>query len=804
MNIKKIPSKNWELINFPVGNLSKESKQPITLQNAEAQKISMKFINESIFKCFLTADSNKNNLYEDFSWTISEELTKSSVTEWSNNNNILELKPDGTEKSEHKIVFDPTVGHISYLKNDEKVFRSTIRINKKKKWLTVDFVFDDDQFKCFGLGEHTNPMDKKGAKEKFYFWNSDMPGYNMGENPLYQSWPILIVYYNNLFFAIIVDNPSFSAFDLKKENKIDYFIFDTEINLYFLFGPTLRKIMEQINLLTGKSLPIPKWALGYQQCRWSYTPSSRVREIADIFREKEIPCDVIYLDIDYMDRFKCFTFGSAFNDYKELIEELHSKGFKVIPIIDPGIKIEPGYHVYDEGITGEFFIKDKNNQLITIKVWPGECHFPDFLNTKVRVWWSNLVKKFIEETKIDGIWCDMNEPSTFDPRRTLHPDAQQHFDEKGVFINHSKVHNLFGYLMAKATFDGLRKTTPNPYVLTRSSYLGGQKYSVAWTGDNCSTWSHLQTSIPMILSLGLSGQPVVGPDIGGFVGNPSDKLYERWILQGAFFPFSRSHTVEHSPDQEPWSFGEEVEEKARKVISLRYKIIPYYYSLLYEAYIKGYPIIRPLFFDSTNEALLDPTYYESEFFIGKFLLLTPFNSKSTKRQIYLPPGYWYSFWNKEDIFEGDKIITIEENDHESIPLFFSNEAIIPMYTNNLQFIPQESQEDLSLMLVIKDSTQKNTFDFIEYFDPNCVLGLKITLAKEETIIVLTIEEIRNGSVPDKYFLPKKLHLQINYFVRTLKDVDKNTYEINTDKDDWSEIVLHEPVYPMSLFIETLF
>ena len=801
LNIKKIPSKNWTYPVFEPQILESNSIRQLVLSNNANEKINCIFLTNSIFKVYYSTNSVENSFYEKFSWTLQDPNFDSSNNFWKLENQKFKASSTLPNNKNIHISYDPSnASFLSYL-NDTKEFSFIIRQHKQKNWLSFEIEINKENFNVFGLGEQTAPMDKKG--KKFIFWNTDNPLYKTGSTPLYQSWPIALVQFENSFYAFIFDNPAYTEIDLKEKGKIKYFVHDFEVNFYVLNGTSYKDIVQQIATLSGKIYPLPKWSLGYQQSRYSYTPSNRVREIAKTFREKNIPCDVIYLDIHYMDHYKCFTFGEEFSDYKSMISELHDQGFKVVPIIDPGIKKEQGYFAFDEGIKNNYFIRDSKNELITIKVWPGECHYPDFINEDARNWWSGIVHNFIDQSGVDGIWCDMNEPATFDARRTLQPDALHQFKENIVIV-HEKIHNIFGFFMTKATLEGAYKSTKTPFVMTRSSYIGGQKYASTWTGDNHSEWSHLKNSIPMILSFGLCGQPVVGPDIGGFGGVPEPKLYERWIEQGAFYPYSRTHTGLGTPNQEPWSFGDEIEDKGSKALKLRYKLIPYYYSLLYEAHTKGFPIMRPIFFNEENSSIFEKEYYETEFLIGDFLLFTPFMNKSNKRDIFLPKGYWYSWWKREELFEGHTVYPIIEEDYDPIPIFLKDEAIIPMTFNNLEFIPQESQKELALLLIVKDSKEALTFDFIEYFDTNCTLGLKISTKKEENIINLLIEEIRIGEIPKNYFLPTTIKFEINYFVRNLVDLNKDNYEILTDKEDWSTVALHSLTYPLDVKIDCLF
>ncbi|HAG12118.1 MAG TPA: hypothetical protein DCK76_12320 [Desulfotomaculum sp.] len=454
---------------------------------------------------------------------------------------------DGQEAS---LRYEQRSGTLSYLLDAEPVLTQVSHPQTKRSWLIVKKNLPRlGEVRVFGLGENTPPMNKAG--QTVVMWNMAPLMYKMGTTPMYQSYPVVICQYvDGPAFGIVFDNPCYSVFKFSADGKkISYYVRDMELNYFILLGPTLPEVMEQLTSLTGRLVPLPKRSLGYQQSRWSYTPSARVREIAASFRDRDIPCDAIYLDIDHMDHYKNFTWGEGFKDYRELINDLHAGGFKVITIVNPGLKLEPGYKPYDSGLSKGVFLVDKDGGYVTKVVWPGPSLFPDFLDPSVQKWWGEMISEFVKPG-VDGIWCDMNEPATFDLRCTLPCDAVQKLSgtEK---LPHEKVHNLYGMLMTKATYEGLLKNTRLPYVLTRSAYLGGQRYAVTWTGDNNSNWEHLRASVPMILNLGLSGQPVAGPDIGGYYGEPTPELYERWILQGALFPFSRTHTRRNTKDQEP-------------------------------------------------------------------------------------------------------------------------------------------------------------------------------------------------------------------------------------------------------------
>ncbi|ONM53035.1 heteroglycan glucosidase 1 [Zea mays] len=368
------------------------------------------------------------------------------------------------------------------------------------------------------------------------------------------------------------------------------------------FGPfnAPADVMTSLSHAIGTVSMPPKWSVGYHQCRYSYDSSEKVLKVVRTFREKGIPCDVVWMDIDYMDGFRCFTFDSIrFPDPKSLVDDLHSIGCKAVWMLDPGIKKEKGFFVFDSGSKNDVWVQKADGSPFVGEVWPGDCVFPDFTSEKARAWWASLVKDFISNG-VDGIWNDMNEPAVSKTVTKTMPESNIHRGDAdiGGVQNHSYYHNVYGMLMTRSTYKGMEmaNAAKRPFVLTRAGFIGSQRYAATWTGDNLSTWEHLHMSLPMILQLGLSGQPLSGPDIGGFGGNATPKLFGRWMGLGALFPFSRGHTETGSIDHEPWSFGEECEEVCRLALLRRYRLLPHIYTLFYHSHTKGIPVAAPVFF----------------------------------------------------------------------------------------------------------------------------------------------------------------------------------------------------------------
>lgn len=467
----------------------------------------------------------------------------------------------------------------------------------------------------YGTGEVAGPLLRNGRRTTL--WTTDAFDYTDRSPSLYQSHPwVLAVRRDGSAFGVMVETTWRCEVDLRQG-----VLFSTDgpsPAVIVIDRASPQDVVRGLGELTGTMPMPPRWALGYHQCRWSYEPESRVREIAAEFRERRIPCDCLWLDIDYMDGFRCFTFDEEkFPDPRKLNEDLHAEGFKTVWMIDPGIKAEPGYRVYDEGRSGKtagpragapsHFVRNKAGGEYQGDVWPGACAFPDFTRAGTRAWWGGLYREFMANG-IDGVWNDMNEPAVFsEPGKAMPADCRHDADEAlGGPGPHARYRNIYGMQMVRATREGIEAARPSerPFVLTRSNFLGGHRYAATWTGDNRSDWRHLAWSIPMALNLGLSGQPFCGPDIGGFVGDATPELFARWMGIGALLPFARGHSIKDSKDHEPWAFGEMCEDVCRAALERRYRLLPYLYTLFHEAHTTGLPVVRPVFFADPADARL--------------------------------------------------------------------------------------------------------------------------------------------------------------------------------------------------------
>ncbi|XP_042427481.1 alpha-glucosidase 2-like isoform X2 [Zingiber officinale] len=473
----------------------------------------------------------------------------------------------------------------------------------------------------YGTGEVSGPLERTG--KRIFTWNTDAWGFGPGTTSLYQSHPwVLAVLPDGKAFGILADTTRRCEIDLRIAAIVKFV--SAAVYPIITFGPcnSPTKVLMSLSHAIGTIFMPPKWSLGYHQCRWSYESAEKVKEIARTFRDKGIPCDVIWMDIDYMDGFRCFTFDKEhFSDPESMVNDLHARGFKAIWMLDPGIKMEDGYFVYESGSENNVWIKKADGEPFVGEVWPGPCVFPDFTQQSTRLWWANLVKDFISNG-VDGIWNDMNEPAVFKTVTKTMPVSNIHRGdpELGGCQNHFHYHNVYGMLMARSTQEGMKMANSNkrPFVLTRAGFIGSQRYAATWTGDNLSNWEHLHMSLSMVLQLGLSGQPYSGPDIGGFAGNATPKLFGRWMGLASFFPFCRGHSEKRTADHEPWSFGVECEEICRLALLRRYRLLPHIYTLFYLAHTKGTPVTSPVFFADSTDAKLRNV--ENSFLLGPLLI----------------------------------------------------------------------------------------------------------------------------------------------------------------------------------------
>lgn len=634
---------------------------------------------------------------------------------------------------------------LNLINEDEKSFGISFDYDEVRCFKRL---FPDEQF--YGLGEKTGGLNKRGSQ--YTMWNSDRPGYTPTEDPLYQSIPFFIgvreftsgsneklsrpdSIRTRHAYGIFLDNTFKSYFNMGASNNRFYWFGAEkgEMDYYFIYGPEIKKVISSYTFLTGRMEMPPMWALGYQQSRWSYFPESSVRNLANIFRDKEIPIDVIYLDIHYMDEYRVFTWNKErFPEPQKMLNDLSEEGFKIITIVDPGVKADSNYFAAKEGMEKDLFVKYPDGKFYYGEVWPSWSFFPDFTKKETREWWGEKNANLLKEG-LAGIWNDMNEPAVWGQ---AFPDIVQ-FDFEGFGADHKRIHNVYALQMARATFDGIKKMFPEkrPFILTRAGFAGIQRYAAVWTGDNLANEDHLRMACTMVQGLGISGIPFVGSDVGGFMGTPTAGLYNRWIQLGAFTPFFRGHSAYNTIPHEPWAFGEDVEYWARDIIKLRYRLLPFFYNEFYTASQTGLPIARPMFlnFQYDNECYKWDSQYQ--FMIGENLLVAPvLSEKENSKKLYLPEGRWLDWWTNK-VYEGNQWIIVEVPQWR-IPLFLKEGGIIPMQEEQ-NYVGEKKIEELEVRIFPGESSA-----YVLYEDDGNSTGYK------KGVFSLTMFEVakQNNSV----------------------------------------------------------
>ncbi len=554
----------------------------------------------------------------------------------------------------------------------------------------------DKKESIFGLGDKAWPTNLQGAK--FSNWTADSFAFGKGHEALYRCIPFYYGLRKGAAYGVFLDNTYQSHFDFNthKNDVATIWAEGGEFDYYFIYGPELNEVAAQYHQLTGLPELPPLWAMGFHQCRWSYYPEQRVRELAQTFRAKKIPCDAIYLDIDYMDGYRCFTWNKDyFPDPKQMISDLKTDGFQTVVMIDPGIRVDEDYPVYAEGMAADVFCRRSSGELMVGPVWPQECVWPDFTDPYVRDWWGPLYRELYVEQGVSGFWNDMNEPAMFKVNSLTFPNDVLH-DYDGAPTNHKKAHNIYGMQMTRASYDGLKALQPakRPFLLGRASYSGGQRYAALWTGDNVASWEHLQIANRQCLRMAISGYSLVGTDIGGFVDDPTPEMMTRWLQLAVFHPVMRVHSMGNNEDgaaeveaaavkeaeknnrqdQEPWVHGKEATKHNRRAIQMRYQLLPYLYSAFRQHLNTGIPVLRNLFFyDQTDPNCLK---YGDQFFYGEDLLVAPVLKPGIKTmQVYLPKGQWYDFWSG-DLLAGKQLIKAKIRP-DRIPVYVRAGAIVP-------------------------------------------------------------------------------------------------------------------------------
>jgi alpha-glucosidase len=526
-----------------------------------------------------------------------------------------------------------------------------------------------------GLGEKAGGLKRNGRA--YENWNTDHPAYGNTADPLYKSIPFYICVPRDgrPAHGVFVDNSFRSTFDFsaRAPGHVGIELDGGTLDYYVLAGPSPADVLRRYTTLTGRAPMPPRWALGYHQSRWSYHPATDVMALAREFRRRDIPLDAIHLDIHYMDGYRVFTWHpERFPDPLTMHSALAEMGVRSVAIVDPGIKANASDGHAAEGLAEKHFVTYPDGSAYQGRVWPGACFFPDFTVAEARRWFGDL-SAGMRQAGVSGIWTDMNEPSVFGGKTM--PDLVQ-FAFEGRGGTHAEAHNVYGLQMARAVYEGLERDRPTerPFVITRAGFSGMQRYGASWTGDNVSSWEHLGLAMRMMMSLGTSGVPFTGTDVGGFDGAPEAELYARWIQLGAFSPFFRTHTSRDTPPQEPWSFGPHVEAITRKAIRLRYRLLPYFETVFDQHRSTGLPILRPLILHHPDDVRCHDV--EDAFYVGDHLLVAPIIAANHDREVYLPHGRWYP-WEGGRSLEGGQVHHIRAP-LDTVPIFVRAGSVIPL------------------------------------------------------------------------------------------------------------------------------
>ncbi|KJH69692.1 glycoside hydrolase family 31 protein [Aliterella atlantica] len=615
-----------------------------------------------------------------------------------------------TEKSETiqitteqiKVVINRDPCKISYYDSKDRPFAQDAdmsmgwRMGTIAGWKKIEA---EEHF--YGFGERTGLLDKRSERKTN--WTVDALDFDVLSDEMYVAIPFFMALRPEVAYGIFFNTTFWSQFDLGAEHPGTWQLqtCDKQLDYYIIYGPQPAQILATYTQLTGRMPLPPKWAIGYHQCRWSYESEEVVRQIAREFRTRRIPCDVIHFDIDYMRGYRVFTWTpKRFPNPAQLVGDLAKDGFKTVTIIDPGVKYEPegDYHVFDSGLKNDYFVRKANGQLYHGYVWPEKSVFPDFLRPEVRQWWGDL-QQALTSVGVAGIWNDMNEPTVND-RPFSEPGEKVYFPQdapQGPWderTTHAEAHNLYGIHMAQACAQGLERLRngDRSFVLTRSGYAGVQRWSSVWMGDNQSLWEHLEMSLPMLCNMGLSGVAFVGCDVGGFAGNATAELFARWIQVGMLYPFMRGHSAMTTAQHEPWVFGDRTESICREYLNLRYQLLPYYYTLFWQAATTGAPILRPLVYEFPN----DPKTYAlyDQVMLGSSIMAAPIYRPGIEhRAVYLPAGTWYDWWTGEALAGQTHILA--HAPLEKMPLYVRAGSIIPMQPV-MQYVGEKEVESLTL------------------------------------------------------------------------------------------------------------
>lgn len=641
---------------------------------------------------------------------------------------------------------DKNTTEISFKDLDGNIINEDFQPSFKDEKGNVYISKVNDCLAYYGLGEKGGDLNKKGCYTENF--NTDDPETDDDSITYYKTIPFYVALKEEATYGIFFDNSFRSYFDMGKEmgDRIFFGAIGGQIQYYFIPGENIKEVVKNYTALTGRMEMPPLWSLGYQQCRFSYFSQEEVRELVKTFEEKDIPLDVVYLDIDYMDGFRVMTFKTPnFDDAAGLISDLKEKGIKTITIIDPGVKVDEEYDVFKRGKEGNYFTKKLDGEMFIGAVWPGDSAFPDFSNKDCREWWKSELKKFISEHGMDGIWNDMNEPCVFNNDHKTMLETCLHNSDNGV-IEHKEFHNRYGFEMSRCSKEAQEELHPNErgFSMTRATYAGGQRYSSVWTGDNMSLWSQMRMSISMNANLGISGFSFVGNDVSGFGLDSSEELFIRWMEMGPFIPIFRNHSNMYTRRQEPWAFGPRAEKIAKKSIELRYELLPYIYDLYYISHKEGLPIFRPMIMEYEKDMNL--LNMREQFMLGENMIVAPVLYEGERsKTVYLPKGSWFNYFTMEKL-QGGKWYKLP-CELDEILVFVKEGSIIPTYNKKFRNVKERPK---NLLLKVFGESAKgfhynddgHTMEYLE--GKYTYMDIKVVDGKEELKLInngYSIEDI---------------------------------------------------------------
>ncbi|MCT4595360.1 MAG: DUF5110 domain-containing protein [Anaeromicrobium sp.] len=649
--------------------------------------------------------------------------------------------------------------------------------------LLITYKMDDLDI-VYGLGQNQRGINKRGGIYESFC--SDDPNHTPNKKSLYGAHNFIIVDGKEKF-GIFIDYPGKVKFDIGFTHKeyLEVSLDDNNVYVYIIEGENSKAIVKSFLNIIGMGYVPPKWAFGYQQCRWSYEDKDEIEEVANKFIENNIPCDTIYLDIDYMDTYKDFTVSNErFSDFSNFVKKMKDKGFRLIPIIDAGVKIQEGYDVYEEGIKNNYFCTDESGNPFVAAVWPGKVHFPDFLNKEARLWFG-LKYNILVDCGIEGFWNDMNEPAIFYTERGIKEaihrakesegknlDMDTFFDLMDTFrnvnnndedykamyhnmdgkrLNHYHVHNLYGYNMTRSAGEAFEHIDKNKRFLmfSRSSYIGMHRYSGIWTGDNHSWWDHILLNLKMMPSLNMCGLLYSGADTGGFSEDANSQLLIRWNQFSMFTPLYRNHSAKGTRRQEPYAFEEETKDILKNMIEIRYSLIPYIYSEYMKAILNRHMYFMPLSFEYED---VMSKRVENQLLLGDSLMVAPlYEENSLGRYVYLPEDML--LWKAKQYDERNYEVMKKGHAYVDIPLeevaIFIRKNKILVLGNSARNVDSMDNSSISVIAFVEDKATYALYDddgVTKEFKEGKYSEIEIVIEKKDEDFEITIENSGNEEI----------------------------------------------------------